>query len=250
MLDKGRAKIVTSHGRFIEVNLPVTAMSAPPATGKTPWKEATAIQDLLNPISSRVTLKGYDGTETLLDLNYSSSSSDVNQVIHAISQVLSEEATMNIKLNILTHLRSARVDSQEALRSLGHVILASLGFEKKPTLRADSPWTRLKARAGRDSRLDIRSRHVDSVPETAGFGNRCMLSGQISVEFTPNVLQALHVLAQEYLLRMSHHDRLMHLVPIILTLATYLKLSTWVDHWRRHLPSAGLIDMKYPSELE
>ena len=249
----GDARIITSHGRFAPVDLSTveayTATSVVYSNKRFPTSEDTSIRNLSNPVSSRVTATLHDGSETLLDLNFTSSNVDVNQILQALGQVLPRDPMMTFKLNVLAHLRSPQADHRGMLCSVGDAILSSLGFQDKPEVAPKSPWARLRDRANRDPRADLRATNADRTPRFAvANGHDCAPFGRTSSGFALPVLQALHAVAQEYLLRTSQREKLLQLVPTILTLAIYLNLSTWVDYWQRQLPTAAEVVLASPCE--
>lgn len=248
VVHNGDARIVTSHGRSVSVNLPsMPGWSGPSDAKRILAPERISVQGLSHSVSSRATAKTKDGVEIVLDLNYVPRSVAVNQILHAISGVLQEDQMMLVKLNVLARLRSHRRQSQGILHCVGEAILSSLGFESKVAIVDNSSWARLRDRANRDSRTDLKTTTIESnLP--VELGKACSFFGRIASCFALPVLQALHAVAQEYLLQISRRDSLLQLVPTILTLATYLRLPMWIDYWQRQLPTATHIDVRFPGE--
>jgi len=249
ILRRGTLEIVTDHGQTVPLRLPAVPdftvdmgqalMTPPSSAGQGSPVTLTGVRHVSG---SRIVAKSSDGMSVMLDCDNTSRNATVDQILKAISCVLPPEPMTILKLNILAHIQRCNGKAVGALQPMGEALLVSLGFEKETNMSPTSPWLRLRSRVReRQAETNKASGHHKEVPATAMFG-------MLALNWAPYILQALHMVGQECILRTSRRDQLEHLVPMILTLAEHLRLPLWIDYWKRRLPDLRSIQVVFPCE--
>jgi hypothetical protein len=246
ILRRGTLELVTGHGQTVPLRLPAMsdftvdngqALMTPPLRAS--QKIPVSLTGIRRVSGSRVVAISSDGLSAVLDCDNTPRNATVNQILKAMGCVLPVEPMTIMKMNILTHIQRCNGKGFDTLQLMGQALLVSLGFKEKATPSPLSPWLRLQNRGREKQAVTNASGHSEEVSADAMFGT-------LALNWVPYILQALHMIGQECILRTSRRAQLELLVPIILTLAEHLRLPLWIDYWKRRLPDLLSIQMVFP----
>lgn len=203
------------------------------------------VVDLLDASGSKVTVLYSDGDRLRVSLDFEPPQGVASRCLEALSYALSQNEFAQLSEAFLAELQQqiapqrSEVDTQ--WRTLSNVLYTMCGLTPSPELdtRTEllSSWSTQS-----DPVLRRLARRIGRAPASTTAETVRPHS------LTPNVLLALHLVAQDSRLSSATASWLTHLAPVLLRLSAAIGREDWVDYWRRLMPgSVVTVPLAYPS---
>ncbi|WOO83833.1 Negative regulator of mitosis [Vanrija pseudolonga] len=206
------------------------------------------VVDLLDASGSKVTVVYSDGDRLRVSLDFEPAQGVACRCLEALSYALSQNEFAQLSEAFLAELQQQmapqRSEVETQWRTLSNVLYTMCGLTPSPEhdtrVELLSGWSTQSDPVLR--RLAQRIKMVERTPASTTADTVRPHS------LTPNVLLALHLVAQDSRLSSATASWLTHLAPVLLRLSAAIGREDWVDYWRRLMPGAlAGTPLAYPS---